>query len=150
VIVERRYKLRLPKEPEEKHGLEFTENPKNWVDKEDVVNEYLYALYPPNSSIGIHAANKREESFCGLPMKNAETVKWGRAKDVATAITCRHGVWIMPLPLRYQTTARPFLRGAVAGPNWPNGQFSRSGTSPTVRYADGGAQRGRAGKGVFR
>lgn len=87
--MERRYKLRLPKEPEEKHGLEFTDNPKNWVDKADVVNEYLYALYPPNSSIGIHAANKREESFCGLPMKNAETVKWGRAEDVAPAITCK-------------------------------------------------------------
>jgi hypothetical protein len=88
-MVERRYKLRLPKEPEEKHGLEFTDNPKNWVDVEGFVKEYLYALYPPNSSIGIHAGNEKKDSFCGLPMKNAETVKWDKAEDVAPAITCK-------------------------------------------------------------
>jgi hypothetical protein len=89
MMVERHYKLRLPKEPEEKHGLEFTDRPKNWVDVEGVVKEYLYALYPPNSSIGIHAANEKKDSFCNLPMKNAETVKWGRAEEVAQVIGCK-------------------------------------------------------------
>jgi hypothetical protein len=88
-MVERRYKVRLPKDPEEKHALEFTHNPKNWIDVEGVVKEYIYALYPPNSSIGIHAGNERKNSFCRLPMTNAETVKWGRAEEVASAITCK-------------------------------------------------------------
>jgi hypothetical protein len=91
-LVERHYELRMAKGPEEKHGLEFTDNPRNWVDVEGVVKEYFYALYPPNSSIGIHASNEKTKdslSFCGLPMKNAETVRWGRAEDVGSAITCK-------------------------------------------------------------
>jgi hypothetical protein len=88
-MLERRYKLRLPKSPEANHGLEFTYNPRNWEDVEGVVEEYFYALYPPNSSIGIHAGNEKKESFCRLPMNNAETVKWDRAEEVAPAITCK-------------------------------------------------------------
>jgi hypothetical protein len=44
-----------------------------------------------------------------------------RRRIARVAVVHRHGVWIMPLPLRYHTTARPFLRGAVAGyprPGW--------------------------------
>jgi hypothetical protein len=31
-----------------------------------------------------------------------------RKRIVRAAVVHRHGVWIMPLPLRYHTTARPF------------------------------------------
>jgi hypothetical protein len=87
--VDRTFDLRWPTLAEAKHGLEFTEVPKNWVQKKGSVGEFLTAMYPENSEAGIHASNDRKNSLCGLPLPYAETVRSGRAEDVAAAVTCK-------------------------------------------------------------
>jgi hypothetical protein len=54
-------------------------------------------------------------------------------KRVRAAVVHRHGIWIMPLPLRYRTTARPFLRGAVAGSFAVLYQGFHASTPPALR-----------------
>ena len=83
------FDLRLPKLAEAKHGLEFTDDPKNWVQVKGSVDEFITAMYPENSEAGIHASNDRKNSLCGLPLPYAETVRSGRAEDVAAAVTCK-------------------------------------------------------------
>ena len=87
--MERTYNLRLPREIEAKHGVEFTDSPKNWVLRSGPVAEFLTAMYPPNSRVGVHACNDRKTSLCNLPMSNAETIVSGRAEKVADAVTCK-------------------------------------------------------------
>jgi len=83
------YRVRTPKSIEANHGVEFTDSPKNYIEKTGVVSEFLKVKLPYNGPLGAHGSNDGKTSLCGLPVSNAESVESGKVEKVAVRVDCR-------------------------------------------------------------